>query len=291
MAEPSRVLPAPTAETPLLLHLLAVLKPMNRTRVKQLLKFGSVTINGKPYTRHDHPVKPGDEIRVLTAIPQPKANILEKAMIDIIYEDEAMIVVNKPAGLLTVATDHEKQLTLFAVLSAHAEETGCDRPYVVHRLDRDTSGVIVFARSPEVRDALQDDWESVNKLYLAVTEGTPTPTEGVIDTHLSETKDLRMRISPQQEGSKRAVTGYRVLREKEKRALLEVELRTGRKHQIRVHLASRGCPVVGDQVYGAKTNPINRLGLHAWKLGFIHPINGDQFEIAAECPKEFGKLV
>lgn len=291
MSEVGRALPSPKSEGPLLLWLLDVLKPMNRTRVKQLLKHGGVTVNGETVTRHDHPVKPGDRVLIHKGTPPPKDTLLERAGMGVVYQDAHLIVVDKPGGLLTVATDSEKHVTAFAVLSAHYEEINAGRPYVVHRLDRDTSGVMVFARSQEIRDQMQKTWKTVTKMYLAVTEGTPNPPVGVIDTHLAETRDLKMRISPEGEGTKRAITAYKVLHSKERHALVEVELRTGRKHQIRLHLASRGCPVVGDQVYGAKTNPANRLGLHAWKLSFDHPVTGQRIEVEVPLPHELKRIV
>ena len=291
MAVPGRLLPSPPTEGPLLLWLLEALKPMNRTRVKQLLKFGSVLVNGEAITRHDHPVKPGDKISVLKGGPPPEETILERAGINIVHQDEDLIIIDKPPGLLTVATDNEKHLTAFAILSAQLEAIDLGRPYVVHRLDRDTSGLLVFARSPEAQETLQGNWEEVTKTYLAVIEGTPNPAEGLIDTHLAETRDLRMRITPPSEGTKRAITAYKTLVTYEKYSLLEVELRTGRKHQIRVHLSSRGHPVIGDQVYGSKTNPANRLGLHAWKLGFDHPTTGEWLETQVPLPHVLQRIV
>ncbi len=291
MTAPGHPLPTPTAEGPLLLWLLGVLKPMNRTRVKQLLKNGGVSVNGAFVTRHDHPVKPGDRVTVSKAGPPPETTILERAGITVVYQDAALIVINKPCGLLTVATDAEKHVTAFAVLSAHLEETDAGRPYVVHRLDRDTSGLLMFARTEEVQETLQEEWDTVTKTYVAVTEGTPTPAEGVIDTHVEPTRDLRMRVCPEGEGTKRAVTAYKVVRTYERHAMVEVELRTGRKHQIRVHLAKRGWPVVGDQAYGAKTNPANRLGLHAWKLAFAHPVTGERVELEQPIPHELNRIV
>lgn len=291
MTAPGRQLPPPTAEGPLLLWLLDVLKPMNRTRVKQLLKHGGVTVNGESVTRHDHPLKPGDRVAVSKGGPPPTTTLLERAGISVVYQDDALIVIDKPCGLLTVATDDEKHMTAFAILSAHLEETGAGRPFVVHRLDRDTSGLLIFARSIEVQETLQEHWDSVGKWYYAVTEGTPTPAEAVIDTHLEPTRDLRMRVCPAGEGTKRAVTAYKVVKTYERHALLEVELRTGRKHQIRAHLAKLGWPVVGDQTYGAKSNPANRLGLHAWKLAFAHPVTGARLELEQPLPNELKRIV
>src|SRR4051812_47141534 len=166
----ARELPPPKSETALLDFLLAALAPMNRTRVKQLLRSGRVHVNGASVTRHDHPLCPGDKVSIARDAPAPTA----PAGIAIVYEDAHLIVIDKPAGLLTVATETEKTDTAFALLSAHLAARNAGRPFVVHRLDRDTSGLLLFARSAEGRDELQDNWDAVTKTYLAVVEGTPS---------------------------------------------------------------------------------------------------------------------
>src|SRR3954451_22499585 len=164
-------LPSPTADAQLLEWLLAQLAPMNRTRVKQLLRSGRVHVNGASVTRHDHPLRPGDTLTIARDAPAPS----ELAGIAIVYEDAHLIVIDKPAGLLTVATESEKTDTAFVRLAEHMAARNAGRPFVVHRLDRDTSGLLLFARSAEVRDELQANWEDVTKTYLAVVEGTPSP--------------------------------------------------------------------------------------------------------------------
>lgn len=275
-----RELPAPTAEGRLLDWLLVALAPMNRTRVKEVLRSGRVRVNGTPTTRHDHPVRPGDRVAVSRDAAAPPPDRLGFA---IVHEDDAVVVIDKPAGLLTVATDTEKLDTAFVRLSLHLTSIRKGRPFVVHRLDRDTSGLLLFARSPEARDALQANWEAVVKTYLAVVEGRPPEVEGVVENYLTEGRDLRVRASRHPGGeAKRAVSRYRVLASRGGYSLVEVVIETGRKHQIRVHLAGLGCPVAGDAVYGAKTNPAGRLALHAWKLAFDHPVTGER--VAAESP-------
>jgi 23S rRNA pseudouridine1911/1915/1917 synthase len=277
----STPLPPPTAEGPLLAWLLEALRPMSRTRVKELLRDGRVAVNGTPTTRFDHPLRPGD--RVTIDRDRSVARDLERAGIAVLFEDDAVIVLDKPAGLLTVATEAEKIDTAFVWLRAHLEARRAGRPFVVHRIDRETSGLLLFARSAAIRDHLQANWDGVTKTYLAVVEGTPQPSEGMVENYLTEGHDLRVRVSKGPE-AKRAVSHYRVVSSRGQYSLVEVGLETGRKHQIRVHLAGLGCPVVGDKVYGAATDPAGRLGLHAWRLAFDHPATGRRGELESPLP-------
>jgi 23S rRNA pseudouridine1911/1915/1917 synthase len=278
---PARRLPPPTAHAPLLAWLVETLRPMSRTKVKELLACGRVAVNGAPTTRFDHPLTPADRVTIVGRPARPAAPF------PVVFADDTVLVIDKPAGLLTVATDAEKHDTAFARLAAAGE-----RPVVVHRLDRDTSGLLLFARAPAVRDTLQAIWDDISKTYLAVVEGVPRARDGVIDTFLAEGRDLRVRAgSPDRPGAKRAISRYRVVRERGGRSLVEVTLVTGRKHQIRVHLAGLGCPVVGDRVYDATTDPAGRLGLHAWRLGFAHPVSGGRVELEAPLPDKLRRLV
>lgn len=286
---PGRDLPTPTAAAPLLDWLLVALRPTNRTRVKQLLRGGRVAVNGTPATRHDHPLRPGDRVTISREGTEAKR---QAALIRVVYEDDSLIVIDKPAGLLTVATEAEKTDTAFARLLADLEARRAGRPVVVHRLDRDTSGLLLFARSAEVRDRIQANWDAVTKTYLAVVEGTPQPAAGVIENYLAEGKSLRVRATgPDAAGAKRAVSRYRVTATRGRYSLVEVELVTGRKHQIRVHLAGLGCPVAGDADYGAKTDPAGRLGLHAWRLAFDHPVSGTRVEWESSMPEVLRRVI
>lgn len=281
-------LPSPTAETELLEWLLAALAPMNRTRVKQLLRSGRVTVNGASATRHDHPLRPGDAVTIERDAPPPPATASGLA---IVYEDAHVIIIDKPSGLLTVATESEKTDTAFVRLSEYLAARNGGRPFVVHRLDRDTSGLLLFARTADVRDELQENWESVTKTYLAVVEGVPHPAEGTIANYLTEGRDLKVRSSRHAgPDAKRAVSRYRVRESRGGFSLVEVELETGRKHQIRVHMAGLGCPVAGDALYGATTNPARRLCLHAWKLSFDHPTTAARMEAESPLPPALSRV-
>jgi 23S rRNA pseudouridine1911/1915/1917 synthase len=281
-----RALP-PAADGPLLPWLLVALAPMPRTRVKQLLKFGQVSVNGAPTTRFDYPLKAGDRVAIVTAGLDSAADTLRQAGIRIVHEDDDLVAIDKPAGLLSVATDGERADTAFARLNAYLAARRAGRPFVVHRLDRDTSGLLLFARSPAVRDRLQAGWDRVMKTYLAVVDGELRPSEGTVRNFLTEGKNLRVRASAlPRPGSKEAVTHYCVVAARGGRALVEVKLETGRKHQIRVHLAGLGCPVVGDSAYGPATSAAGRLCLHAWRLSFDHPTTGLRIELESPRPPE-----
>jgi len=287
-AESGRSLPAPAAESPLLEWLLVALKTMTRTKVKQILKHGAVSVNGIAVTRHDYPVRPGDRI----AIGRDQGSgALARAGIAVAYEDALAIVIDKPSGLLTVATNAEKLDTAFARLAALLAARRSGRPFVVHRLDRETSGLLLFARTASARDRLQENWETAAKTYLAVVEGKPRPAEGVVENFLVEGRDLRVRAASPGGEAKRAISHYRIVAENRANSLVEVELKTGRKHQIRVHLAGLGCPVIGDKAYGAATNPAGRLGLHAWRLAFDHPDDGRRVELESPLPEPLRKVV
>jgi 23S rRNA pseudouridine1911/1915/1917 synthase len=290
----ARDLPPPAAPGPLLPWLLAALAPTNRTRVKQLLRHGRVRVNGAPVTRHDHQLKPGDRVSVgASARRSPDSTVgltprrSPHRVLTVAHEDDAVVVVDKPAGLLTVATDAEKLDTAFVRASAQF-----GRVFVVHRLDRETSGLLLFARSAEARDRLQAGWDAVEKTYLAVVEGTPRPAEGVIDNHLAEMSNLRVRAVPADApGARRAVSRYRVVEAGRRYSLVEVVIETGRKHQIRVHLGGLGHPVVGDEAYRARTDPAGRLGLHAHRLAFPHPTTGQRVEVVSPLPAVLRRVV
>ncbi|MBN9120824.1 MAG: RluA family pseudouridine synthase [Planctomycetes bacterium] len=270
--------------------LFTALAPMNRTRVKEVLRSGRVHVNGASVTRHDHPLRPGDALTLAPhAPPQEREQV---SLLPVVYEDPHLIVIDKPAGLLTVATETEKADTCFVRLSAHLAARKAGRPFVVHRLDRDTSGLLLFARSAAVRDRLQASWEGVTKTYLAVVEGAPSPAEGVIENYLTEGRALRVRASRHPgKDAKRAASRYKARASRDGYSLVEVELETGRKHQIRVHMAGLGCPIAGDTVYGAATNPAKRLCLHAWRLCFDHPVTGERVEVESPPPAALARVV
>jgi 23S rRNA pseudouridine1911/1915/1917 synthase len=264
---------------------------MSRTRVKQLLKLGRVTVNGVSTTQFDHPLRAGDRVAIIAGAPE-RGDALAEAGVTIVHQDADLIVIDKPAGLLSVATESQKTDTAFARLRAYLEGHREGRPFVVHRLDRETSGLLLFARGAAVRDRLRAGWDAVTKTYLAIVEGKPIPAEGVVRNFLTEGKDLRVRASAgPRPGAREAVSHYRVVATRGHYSLVEVRLETGRKHQIRVHLAGLGCPVIGDSVYRAQTDPAGRLGLHAWRLALDHPATGQRVEVESELPDVLRRVV
>jgi 23S rRNA pseudouridine1911/1915/1917 synthase len=211
----------------------------------------------------------------------------------VLYEDEHLIVVLKANGMLTVATERERDTTAQAFLNRYLKGRHEERIHVVHRLDRETSGVLVFAKHLAARDGLKEQFaeHSVDRIYVAIISGAMAPPSGTIRSHLFERRDLRMvSVTPPRADSKLAITHYRTVRTSQTYSMLEVTLETGRKNQIRTHLSEAGHAIVGDQFYGSEVNPLGRLGLHAKLLGFRHPMTGRRLTFTAPVPKSFRAL-
>jgi len=261
----------------LLKFMCAEIKGVPKGKIKSFLEHRQVSVNGIVTTKFNHPVKSGDTVKISTG-----EGTRETRGIKIVYEDEWIVAVNKPSGLLTVATDREKEKTAYALLS----ENRRGKLFVVHRLDRDTSGVLLFAKSYEIKEALQEDWNDriLLREYLAVCEGSFESKKGVCKSFIAENSAHIMYSA--REG-KLAVTEYEVLRENAEYSYVKLNLKTGRKNQIRVHMKELGNPVVGDKKYGSTKNPIGRLGLHAVRLGFIHPVSGEELIVKAEPERKF----
>ncbi len=274
--------------------LFATLKDHKKTKIKQILKFGSVHVNGREVTWYQHPLKPGDKVEILSKERAATERSKTDLGLKIHFEDKELLVVDKPAGLLTMGTEREKELTLYFMLTEYVRSQSDDesgRVFIVHRLDRDASGLIVFAKNDATKRALQGHWELATKKYYAITEGTPKETEGTIENFLREDKFRRVfSTSKDHPDAMHAVTHYRVLRENGGYALLEVTLETGRKNQIRVHLLSLGHPIMGDAKYSAKSDPFRRLALHACFLSFPHPATGAIQTFHSPLPGPFKKI-
>jgi len=281
------------ASEPLLAYLIGTLG-LKRKTVKNLLKHGAVAVNGLPVRQFDHPLMVGDEVLVSDAQTAAAAGRLEHARIHVVHEDDALIVVEKPAGLLTVATDTDKTDTLFVRLNKYLRGSGAadaNRAFVVHRLDRETSGLVLFAKSAHAEQVLQAAWPDVEKIYLAIVIGRPEPERGTVTSYLTETTALQVFSNDRQTpGGRLAVTHYRLLKSRGNFSLLEVRLETGRKHQIRVHLAGLHCIIAGDRRYGAKLDPCRRLALHAHSLSFAHPNTGERLAFTSSLPSVLQKL-
>ncbi len=263
----------------------------SKTKAKQLVKYGAVTIDDQVATRPDQPLLPGLEVCVRTE-QEMREQAKECPGLTIVYEDEDIIVIDKPAGLLTIATENEKRKTAFYLLSNYLKERSdstTERIFIVHRLDQGTSGLLVFAKNEAAKQILQDQWEQADKRYSAVVEGVPSKKEGQIVSMLSESKALRVyTVRDQSEEGKEARTNYKVVQASDAYALLDITLLTGRKNQIRVHMADLGHPISGDKKYGAKANPLRRMALHAYYLSFPHPtIPGKRMEFEIKIPGKF----
>ena len=215
---------------------------------------------------------------------------MKKEKLNIVYEDKFIVVVEKPPKLLTISTNNEKERTLFhKVIVYEKAKNKNNKVFIVHRLDKDTSGLVLFAKSERVKKLLQANWnDQVKRKYLAIVEGKLDKSSGIIKSYLNETKTLKTYSS--KKNGKLAITKYNVLDKNKNYSLLDIEILTGRKNQIRVHMNDIGHPIIGDKKYGAKTNPLGRLGLHAYYLEFNHPITNQKVILECKEPKIFKNL-
>jgi len=259
-----------------------------RTR-KQMLGGGRVRVNGAITRSAGTALAAGDVVEVGAREPR---TVLPPALA-LVYEDEDVMVVQKPDGLLTIATERERVRTVYAHLMAHARTRKPPaRVFVVHRLDRRASGLLVFATSAAAKRTLQAQFaaHAVERTYLAVVEGRVARPEGTITSRLLDDAPGRVRETRDPGRGRTAITRWRVRRRGARYTLLEVRLETGRRNQIRVHLAGRGHPIAGDAAYGSRTDPFGRLALHAHVLGFDHPRTGARLRFVSPAPAAFGRL-
>jgi len=287
--------------------LIAKMGGMARSSVKQLLGQRRVKVGSAVQTRHDFALKAGDVVTVSSGRGNSQ---LTHPKLKIVYEDDDLIVVNKQPGLLTVAaTPGSSETTAFSILRAYVRKQNARAGiYVVHRLDRETSGLLVFARSEELQHYMRQYWRELvtERTYIALTEGVLNPREGQIKSWFTEDKrNAMVYSSPVDDGGDLAITNYKTLKvsapiansqqptANSQFSLVELHLETGRTNQIRVHLASKGCPVVGDRKYGHgnESSPIDRLCLHAKVLAFIHPVTEKTVRFESPVPKEFNRVL
>lgn len=208
--------------------------------------------------------------------------------LDIIYEDKEILVLNKPTNKLTIATTKEQNRTLYHEAREYIKKQNPrNKIFIVHRLDKDTSGVILFTKNEKLKKLFQDNWDflCVNREYMAIVEGKPKKQKDTIKSYLTESKTLQVYSTNDSKKGKLAITDYEIMASNKSYSLLKINIKTGRKNQIRVHLSDMGCPIVGDKKYKSKTNPINRLGLHANILEIKHPITKKIMKFEAKLPK------
>lgn len=276
-------------ETTLLPFLLSAVKGKSRNNIKSLLSRKLVTIDGKPTSQFDTPLAPGQTVTILS-VPAPRQDALP---FPLLYEDEHIIVVNKPAKLLSVANEKEKNRTAYHMVTDYVKNQHIDnRIFVIHRLDRDTSGVLMFAKDVQTKELFQSRWNEIvtRRGYQAVVEGVPRRACDTIKTHLVETKTHLVFSGDPGPNAHEAITHYKMVKAGNGYALLDISIDTGRKNQIRVHMAEMGNPVAGDKQYGANSNPIGRLCLHANELSFVHPITGKPTTFIAKMPRDFNRV-
>lgn len=257
----------------------------SKKNVKNLLKYKLVMVNENIISQFDFPLKKED-IVIVNKKEDNKHNL------EIIYEDKELIVINKPSGLLSISGGNEKENTAYHLVSEYLKSKNKKaKVFVVHRLDKDTSGVLMFAKNEEIKNKLQNNWNKIvyKRGYLAIIEGKLNKKSGTIKNYLDESKTQMVYITNNKKG-KLAITNYQVLKETRYNSLVEIFLDTGRKNQIRVHMQSLGHSIVGDKKYGATTNPIKRMGLHSHIFAFVHPDTKKKMIFEAKLPEEFKKM-
>lgn len=274
----------------LLDFLFSVLPDAKRTTVKDYLKYRQVMLGGYVTTRFDAPVKPGDEVRVNTT---REFQVFSHPRMRLVYEDDDIIIVDKGYGLLSMGTDKIKDGTAYSILRDYLKRKDPrNKLFIVHRLDRDTSGLMMFAKTQAAKETMQHNWNNMvlERRYVAVVEGDLKPAKGEIRSYLTENAAHEVYSTKNPEEGQLAVTYYNTLRTRRPYSLVELSLATGRKNQIRVHMKEAGHPIVGDRRYGAASSPIHRLCLHAQTLRFVHPTTRKDMSFTSPLPSGFNRL-
>lgn len=263
----------------------------SRTKLKTLLSKRVVLVDNAITTQYNFPLKPGMKVQI--SRNKSGHHEFNHKLLKIVYEDAYLIVVEKKEGLLSVNTDRQKERTAVTILTEYLRRSNRNaRAYIVHRLDRDTSGILMFAKDEKTQNVLRDHWKEIvyDRRYVCVVAGEMEQSVGNVRSWLTDRK-LYVSSSPVDDGGKEAITHFRVIKRANGFSLVEVKLETGRKNQIRVHMQDLGHPVIGDGRYGFEDlNPIGRLALHAFKLCFYHPVTNERLEFETPYPPEFKRL-
>ena len=276
-----------------LMEFLAARMPQaSRTKLKSLLSKRIVFVNQRITTQYNFPLQPGMKVQ----ISREKGNHeFRNRLLKLVYEDAYLMVVEKEPGLLSVKTEREKERTAATILTEYLRRSNKrSQVYIVHRLDRDTSGLMMFAKDEQTQHTLRDNWHNIvtDRRYVAIVHGDMEQDYGTVRSWLTDGQYCVLS-SPTDNGGKLAVTHYKVVKTSRRYSLLELRLDTGRRNQIRVHLREEKHPVVHDPMYGYKddVSPINRLALHAFRLGFTHPVTGKRMQFETPYPDSFLKLM
>lgn len=259
----------------------------SRSMVKKIILHGQVTVNGKKAGIPGMKLKPGDVAEYSKYKPSPA---IANAPFPVLFEDDSLLVVQKPAGMLTHAEKGTTGTSLYKEMMEFIKDRskGKERIYVVHRLDREVSGIVLFVKNDKVKEEVTSKWRETTKKYWALVHGSPRNESGTLEDWLVEARDQKMYITKEgAEKAKKAITNYRVSKRFDDVTLLEITLETGRKNQIRVQLAGIGCPIVGDWRYGAKDKVKRRIRLHACYFALKHPVSGEFLEFTSRMPRGF----
>ena len=277
-------------EVTLLPFLFSSLSGLSKSEVKSMLKYKHIAIKGSAVTQFDTPLSPGDIVQVNFGRSFYKFN---NPQVKVIYEDKWLVVIEKASGLLSVANDTAREKNAFHIVRDYVRHDNPDAEiYVCHRLDQYTSGILVFAKDESLMMELRSNWDFYVKerRYVCVTENIPARPEDTIESLLTQNEHLRVHSTNDETVGRLAVTHYKVIQTRGRYALVDVEIFTGKKNQIRVHMSEMGCPIAGDMKYGAETNPVRRLMLHNYRLSFIHPVTGELMRFTLPTPSVFRKL-
>jgi 23S rRNA pseudouridine1911/1915/1917 synthase len=259
----------------------------SRNTIKNMLRDKQIVVDGLAISQYNHPLEPGNKLVIELSKPPDK---ISYHGLKIIFEDEHLIVIDKKEGMLSIATDKSKDQTAYSILSTHVKRYDPrNKIFVIHRLDKDTSGIMMFAKNPEVQKLVQETWGPTTKerTYVAVVQGIIDPPFGTYSSYLVESKALIVHSSQNKNFGVFAETHYETMNKNKFFSLIKLNLETGRKNQIRVHMQDLGHSIVGDEKYGATKNPIGRLGLHALSLAFEHPVTKEILKFESPIPSSF----
>lgn len=291
-SQPDRIVTWDVPETTTLLAFVEKrLADHSKTKVKSMLKHNQFAVNSMPTSQFDTPLEDGDKVSVNFT---KSFRVFSSPRIKLVYEDNDILVINKGYGVLSMGTDNIKEGTAYSIMREYVKYSDPRaKVFIVHRLDRDTSGLMMLAKTMEAKDTIQHNWNNMvlNRKYVAVVEGVIPDDEGVVKSYLAETAQFEVYSTQDPTKGQLAITRYKVLKRSSGYTLVELELDTGRKNQIRVHMKDLGHPIVGDRKYGASSSPIRRLALHARTLRFVHPITRKEMNFELPVPTRFAGLV
>ena len=291
-SQPDRIVTWDVPETTTLLAFVEKrLADHSKTKVKSMLKHNQFAVNSMPTSQFDTPLEDGDKVSVNFT---KSFRVFSSPRIKLVYEDNDILVINKGYGVLSMGTDNIKEGTAYSIMREYVKYSDPRaKVFIVHRLDRDTSGLMMLAKTMEAKDTMQHNWNNMvlNRKYVAVVEGVIPDDEGVVKSYLAKTAQFEVYSTQDPTKGQLAITRYKVLKRSSGYTLVELELDTGRKNQIRVHMKDLGHPIVGDRKYGASSSPIRRLALHARTLRFVHPITRKEMNFELPVPTRFAGLV